>query len=256
MASVQCPACAASLDAGVRSWSCPCCGLPLRERPRVRLEFDGDGIAVLGWILAAIPSVLLIVPLPWFLAAFCRWFCRNLSFGDGAAAEFHGRAADMLPWCLLPLAALAASWSSFRDSGYPGLAALATLIWLATSYSLLRFLRWCAAGTVLGVGERFRFQGTFAELLFWQVVNGVAGITVIGWSWTTAAMYRWAARHTRSHHRELAFHGSGFEVLWRSVLAALLSLPIVTIPWVKLWYVRWVVSQVTIGSGAGADDEF
>lgn len=254
MAAVQCPGCAVSLDAGLRSWSCPRCGLPLRERPRVRVEFEGDGIAVLGWILLAIPSVLLIVPLPWFLAALCRWFCRNLLFGDGAAAEFRGRAGEVLPWCLLPLAVIAAMWGGLRVSGDPGLAVFGFLVWIATSYSLLRVIRWCVAGTVLGAGERFRFAGTFAELLFWQVLNGLAGITVIGWAWTTAAMYRWAARHTRSRDRELAFHGSGFEALWRSLAVALFSLPVVTIPWAKLWYLRWVVSRVTVGSAGSPDD--
>ena len=44
-------------------------------------------------------------------------------------------------------------------------------------------------------------------------------------------------------------------MLWRSLAAVLFSLPILTIPWAKLWYTRWLVSQVTItGYYAGDDD--
>jgi uncharacterized membrane protein YjgN (DUF898 family) len=106
-----------------------------------------------------------------------------------------------------------------------------------------------------GAGERFRFHGTIRELLGWQILNGLAAITIIGWAWSTAAMYRWAAENTRSEHRALKFHGKGFEILWRSLATLLFCLPIVTIPWALLWYTRWLVSQVTIGGNYAGDED-
>ena len=49
----------------------------------------------------------------------------------------------------------------------------------------------------------------------------------------------------------LQFHGKGHQVLWRVAVAALLSILIIPIPWVLLWYTRWIVANVTIDEQLG-----
>lgn len=248
----------------------------MRERPRVRLELAGRPIEVLGWLLLAIPATLLIVTIPWYFAAVCRWFCRNLRFSDGVLSEFHGRGGEIFGWALLALLAGGVGIGpSFHigpnirlvnfdlvriDLGnFPGLGSAAiggcVLLWLIGAIGQLEVIRWCVAKTALSTPERFRFHGTYWELVGWELLNGLAAITIVGWAWTTAAAYRWAASHTRSEHRALAFRGTGFEILWRTLAMVLFCLPIVTIPWAFLWYTRWLVSQVTIGGNYAPDED-
>jgi hypothetical protein len=268
VSAVQCPACAASLDGGLRSWSCPRCGYPVRERPRARIEFEGEAVELLGWLLLAIPATLLVLPIPWFLAAVCRWFCRNLVFRDGTTAEFRGRGGEIFLWAILAVSGglsigpririvsinLWDGWQPLPD-GFAWIAPVAVGVWLIGTYARLLVIRWCAAKTAVGSGERFRFYGTFWELAGWEILNALAAITIVGWAWTTAAAFRWAARSARSDERALAFHGDGFEILWRSIATLLFSLPIVTIPWALLWYLRWLVGNVTIGGHYADGDD-
>ena len=253
---MQCPSCAASLDGGARSWSCPRCGLPLRERPVTRLAFEGEAIEVAAWILLAIPSTLFVVPLPWLFAAVCRWFCRNLLFSDGARAEFRGRGGEIFGWLLLTAVGVGIGWAPF-----PGVhvrlvhVGNGLLLSLVGIYGQWRVLRWCVERTKLSTGERFRFHGTYWESVGWALLNALAALTIVGWGWSIAATWRWAAENTRSEKRALVFHGEGFDVLWRSLAAGVFSIPIVTIPWAQVWYARWLVSQVTIAGYYAGDDD-
>ncbi len=222
----------------------------------MRLEFEGEAIEVAGWILLAIPSALLIVPLPWLFAAVCRWFYRNLLFSDGARAEFRGRGGEIFGWLLLAAVGVGIGWAPFPGVHirlvHIGSGLMLSLIGL---YGHWQVVRWCVKRTKLGSGERFRFHGTYWETVGWALLNTLAGLTIIGWGWSMAATCRWAAESTRSDDRALSFHGEGFEVLWRSLALVLFSLPIVTIPWAKLWYLRWLVSQVTIAGYYACDDD-
>jgi hypothetical protein len=268
---LECPACGASLDNGLWRYSCPRCGYPIHRRERVRLAFHGDAIEVLGWVLLSIPSLILFFPFPFYLAAFCRWFARNLSFSDRASAEFRGSAGEIFGWALLALfgggcaigprvgigthirlVSIDLGWWTGYPFEHPWWFSYAVIgaivLWLLGVLGELHVIRWCAAKTALTTREQFEFHGEYWELAAWQILNALAVLTIIGWAWTTAAAYRWAARNTRSADRSLAFHGDGFEILWRTILMCLCCLPIVTIPWALLWYTRWLVSQVSIGS--------
>jgi uncharacterized membrane protein YjgN (DUF898 family) len=62
----------------------------------------------------------------------------------------------------------------------------------------------------------------------------------------TAAMYRWMAENTRSAKSALRFYGKGHQILWRTVVLALLCILIIPIPWAFLWYAQWLVRNLTI----------
>jgi hypothetical protein len=42
------------------------------------------------------------------------------------------------------------------------------------------------------------------------------------------------------------FNGSGWEILWRTVVSSLLAGLIIPIPWVLAWYTRWFLSQFAL----------
>jgi hypothetical protein len=230
---------------------------------------------VLGWLLLSIPAAIVFL-LPWLFTAVCRWLTRNLVFRDGGTATFRGRGGEVFVWFYLALFAGGCSVGPHINFGphirlfsisllrwdYTGwnfdawehpwragaVIAAVILLWMIGVLGQLHVTRWCIAKTELSTGEQFEFHGAWSELAGWQVINGLAALTIIGWAWTTAAAYRWAARNTRSEERGLRFHGAGFEILWRTLATALFCIPIVTIPWALLWYARWLVSQLTIGS--------
>jgi uncharacterized membrane protein YjgN (DUF898 family) len=261
---MQCPHCSASLDDG--SWSCPRCGNPVQPRNHdVSLAFVGNGVELLGWMLVMLLAmVALLAPGAWALAAICRWFCRNLRWSDGETAEFHGEGGQIVGWWLLSL--LSGSFPTrelHRVTGVPVLVSIsvvrldstnsgiAVVLFLLGCLGLLHVIRWFVANVRLRSGTTFAFHGGYWELAGWYVLNAVLTLTIIGWAWSTAAMYRWMARNTRSDDRALRFHGEGHQVLWRVIVTVLMCLPVLTIPWAVLWYTRWVVANVTVEGQVG-----
>jgi hypothetical protein len=205
----------------------------------------GNGVEVLGWMLLMLFGVILIVPGAWVLAAYCRWFCRNLRFSDGSTAQFPGRGGEILGWWVLAVLV-----GGIR-LGIPGIDVGHVQISIGVgffvgSYGWLQIMRWMASRVEHSSGARFSFHGTYWELLGWHILNALAVVTIVGWAWSLAAMYRWMARSTRAKGRVLQFHGEGHQVLWRVLAMILMCLPVLTIPWALLWYTRWIVENVTI----------
>jgi hypothetical protein len=93
---------------------------------------------------------------------------------------------------------------------------------------------------------RLRFSGSFWGFLGWSLLAVLSVITIIGWAWVYVAQIRWMCRHIEGTRREVVFNGTGLELLWRMIVAALVSLLIVTIPWMYRWLTRWLVSQVEL----------
>ena len=263
------------------SWTCSRCGFPVRPRHHVvHLDFLGHPLEVLGWVLlfalssvrsplptaihvnilsinvpppwstdapsswqtpAWILSVILAIAGTWVVAAACRWFCRNLRFSDNTTADFSGRGGQVLGWWVLSLL-VGRTWNLPTPEGVLLCIALSLLgVWGA-----LNVWRWFVSHVELSSSRRFSFFGAYVELLGWEILLILSVLTVIGWAWALAALYRWMARNTRSQDVALRFHGEGHQILWRTVVAILGSIPLVTIPWMWLWYARWMVGNTTI----------
>jgi uncharacterized membrane protein YjgN (DUF898 family) len=216
----------------------------------VRLEFGGNVVEVVWWALVIlVATLLLILPGAWALAAACRWFCRNLHFSDGTTAEFTGKGNDIFGWWLLMMVS---------GGGHYGIRVRIPIhplylenvwdlaIFLVSAYAGLQILRWFVRNVRRTSGERFEFTGAFWEWVGRQILNALMLVTIIGWAWTVAAMYRWMAQSTRAKDAALQFHGEAVEILWRVVAAILLCCLILPIPWVWLWWTRWIVGNVTI----------
>jgi uncharacterized membrane protein YjgN (DUF898 family) len=178
----------------------------------------------------------------WVYAAACRWFCRNLVFSDGATADFSGRAGQILGWWALWILVGWRGWHEFLVYAV----FFEVAFWLVGLVVSLALTRWFTEHVELSSGTRFRFTGGFWELAAWEVLLGLSVLTIIGWAWVLAGMYRWFARHTESKTRALRFHGEGPQILWRTLATLLFSIPVVTIPWAFLWYTRWLVGNTTI----------
>jgi hypothetical protein len=279
---VRCANCATSLADD--SWACSRCGFPVRPlHHEVHLDFAGEALEVLGWlVLFALVSVrvsigpginvnlvkisppwLMSFSAPWLVAAWilsillaitgvwlfepaCRWFCRNLNFSDDSAADFSGRGAEILPWWSLWVLA-GRSWGLGRM--------LDDLLQLALYFlglwATLNIVRWFVSHVELSSGRRYSFTGAYVELLAWQILLLLSMVTLIGWAWVLAAMFRWLAGRTRSKDTALEFRGEGHQILWRTLAAILFCIPLVTIPWAWLWYVRWLVQNTTIVGQVG-----
>jgi uncharacterized membrane protein YjgN (DUF898 family) len=178
----------------------------------------------------------------WVYVAWCRWFCRHLTFSDGSTADFSGNAGQILGWWGLLILVGWRRWDEILE--YP--AVLGAVFWVAGMLLSVALIRWFVKHVELSSGTRFRFTGGLGEYIGWEVLFGLSVLTVIGWAWILAAMNRWMARHTESKTRALRFHGEGPQILWRTLATLLFSIPVVTIPWAFLWYTRWLVGNTTI----------
>jgi uncharacterized membrane protein YjgN (DUF898 family) len=134
---------------------------------------------------------------------------------------------------------------NWQIGGWTGGLLEAALFFLA-AWSSLQILRWFVRHVELTSERRFTFIGGYGELLGWEVLLAISMLSIIGWAWVLAAMYRWMAESTGDGSDALQFQGKGHEILWRIPAAILFSIPIVTIPWAWLWYARWLVGKTTI----------
>ena len=196
----------------------------------------------LVWIL----SVILSIAGVWVFAGACRWFCRSLRFSDDARADFSGRGGQILGWWILTVLA-GRRWNFPSVEGI----LLNIALCLLGLWGAFNILRWFVGHVELNSSRRFSFLGTYVELLGWEILYALSVLTVIGWAWVLAAMCRWLARNTRADDIALRFHGVGLQILWRTVVTILFSIPIVTIPWVWLWYARWFIRNTTIEGQLG-----
>jgi GYF domain 2 len=183
---------------------------------------------------------LLILPAPWAVTSYYRWFVGHLQLPGGRRAAFTGRPEDI--WYIFMLNALL---------GYAGV--INNYLQLATVFLaplfLLIILRWFVPNlTWQGQTAPLRFTGTYWPMLGWYVLAIISVISIIGWAWVTTAWTRWMCRHVEGGARRLLFTASGWGLLWRSIVFFLSRLVIVPIPWSVHWYVRWLVSQFAVGS--------
>ena len=281
---MRCPKCAAILADD--SWACSRCGFPVRPRHHVvHLDFWGSPLQVLLWLLLMalvsvrislppainirilsinvgrswignapspwlmltwILSVILAIAGAWIFAGACRWFCRHLRFSDDTRADFSGRGGQILGWWILCVLA-GHRWNIPAPEGV----LLDIAMFFLGLWGALNILRWIVGHVKLSSSRGFSFFGTYVELLGWEILLALSVLTVIGWAWVLAAIWRWMARNTRGNEIALRFHGVGLQILWRTVVAILFSIPVVTIPWVWLWYARWLVQNTTIEGQLG-----
>jgi hypothetical protein len=199
---------------------------------------------LLGRSLVYIIGMVFVIPAPWVAVWFYRWFASRLQVPGRPNFSFTGQVADI--WWAFILLALLGLVGAY-DPTYQLIAFIlqAVLSWVV--------LRW-AVSNLASNGQKIptAFDGSIWAFIGWQLLMIVSFITIIGWAWVITAMIRWMCRNISGTRREILFNASGWEVLWRSIVFALLSFLIIPIPWMLRWYGQWYVSQFSLAPRGAA----
>lgn len=203
------------------------------------LSVDFSIWTLLGRSLVFMIGFLLVIPSPWTATYFYRWFVERLRIPQRPDLGFTGKPGDI--WYVFVIQGLC-GYAGFNDSWYPTFIVIpleAFLSWMV--------VRWIVAN-ISSEGRQlpFTFAGDPWAYVGWYLLLYVSVVTIIGWAWVIAAWTRWMCRHMVGARRDLVFNASGGEVLWRTLVFALVSLVIIPIPWAMAWYYRWYVSQFAL----------
>jgi hypothetical protein len=227
--------------------------LPMGGSPPMMGAGGGPGHALsadlplwglLGRSLVYVIGMAFVIPAPWVAVWFYRWFASRLQVPGRPNFSFTGQVGDI--WWAFILLALLGLVGAY-DPTYQLIAIIlqAVLSWVV--------LRW-AVSNLASNGQKIptAFDGSIWTYIGWQLLLIISFITIIGWAWVITAMLRWICRNISGTRREILFNASGWQVLWRSIVFALLCLLIIPIPWMLRWYGQWYVSQFSLApSGAG-----
>lgn len=193
---------------------------------------------LLGRSLLVAIGQIFVIPSPWTGAAFYRWFVGTIELPNRKKVVFVGRGGDI--WYAFMLAALC---SLVGAAGF-----IVQLLLMPLTVLFYRIIvRWFFANlTWEGQRQPLQFIGGYWPFLGWQAFMTVSMISIIGWAWVFTAMTRWMCRNVVGSSKKLSFVGTGWSVLWRSVVFVLACIFIIPIPWMMRWYARWFVSQLCL----------
>ncbi|MEO8099127.1 MAG: hypothetical protein ABI811_15595 [Acidobacteriota bacterium] len=144
--------------------------------------------------------------------------------------------------------------------------------------------RWFCGNLVFSDGTTAEFRGTGGDVVVWHVflvssvvaaivfrgvfiVLAVAVIAAVAFTLLKWFVYNlrlssgppltFASGRVKGPGVIVELHASWFAFLGRTAAAFLASLLIVTIPFVKLWYLRWLVQSITLRRGVDTSwDDF
>jgi hypothetical protein len=198
------------------------------------------GVWALLWrSLVVVLSFLIVIPVPWAVTMFCRWFVSCLRVPQHGQLAFTGRPMELWwYWAVVALSIVA----PLADYDYLGL--LLVPIQVLAYWFLLKWFvpRISSEGRQLPL----TFEGSPWAWFGWQLLLGLSILTVIGWAWVTAAWMRWTCRNIAGTRRNVVFNGTGPEILWRTLVLLIATIFLIPIPWAMAWYYRWYVSQIAL----------
>ena len=211
---------------------------PFAGPKQVSLWFTGTGSEALGWGLIYLVLAMLIIPTGWGVAFLAQWFVHNLAFSDGTRAQFEGRGGQIWGYFIL-IFAISVVLNFVPVIGL----VISQLIGVRIN---LAIIRWFFQNLQLEPGGFLEFTGSYWPLVGWNLLLVVSFLSIIGWAWVLAALTRWYCRNIYLEGVQVTFLGNGWGFLWRGTVAVLVSMLIITIPWMAVWYLRWIVSNVVI----------
>ena len=205
---------------------------------QVRLTFTGTGLEALVWGLFALILGILIILAGWGIAAISRWLVHSVTLDDGATVEFHGRGSQIWGYYILMFFIQAVS------NFIPGLGGV--IAWLVNSRIQLAIWQWFFREVHMSDRGTLVFTGQYWPYVGWSFILLISIFSIVGWAWVMAAYLRWVYRNIDIGGDQVVFWGTGLEILWRGIVTVLVSILIITIPWMAVWYIQWFVSQTTI----------
>ncbi len=206
----------------------------------VNVGFAGTGLQALGYGLWAGILMILIIPYGWGVSILSGWYVRSLTFSDGRTATFNGRGSQI--WFYIFLFILSSLLNVIPVIG-------GIIGWLVSTRLQLGLVRWFFSNVRLSTGHTLRFDGSYWPFAGWYILWTVSFITIIGWAWVASAGMRWVCRNVNMGQEHLEFVGSGIDFLWRGIVVLIGSILIITIPWLFVWYLRWITSNIMIRPG-------
>jgi hypothetical protein len=198
-----------------------------------------------GRALLIVIAQIFVIPVPWVMTSFYRWFAENIELPGGQRVAFAGKPGDI--WYIFMANALLSYVGLVRHG-------INLLILPLTTLFLVIIVRWFWRNLVWeGQTAPLAFTGGYWPMLGWYVLTILALITIIGWAWVGTAWMRWMCRHVEGSARKLVFNATGWGFLWRTVLFVLSCIPLIPIPWTMRWYARWIVSQCALAHATAPD---
>jgi hypothetical protein len=189
-------------------------------------------------------GLLVVIPTPWVVPWYVNWFASCVQVPGRPNLSFALRPGTIALWyfgtiVVLIVLGVIGSLAESRAIGNLGGIVQIVLYWL--------FLRYLVANTasngqLLGLS----FSGSVWAYLGWQILTVLSLLTIIGWAWVYAAQVRWLCRNIQGTRRQIIFHGTGLEYLWRVIVMAIASSFIIPIPWMVRWLMRWQLSQTEL----------
>jgi GYF domain 2 len=226
--------------------------LPMRGSPMMgagggpghALSADLPLWALLGRSIVYIIGMVFVIPAPWVAVWFYRWFASRLQVPGRPNFSFTGQVGDIW-WAFILLALL-----GLVGAYDPTYQLIAIILQAVVSWVVLRW----AVSNLASNGQKIptAFDGSIWGYIGWQLLLIISFITIIGWAWVITAMLRWICRNISGTRREILFNASGWQVLWRSIVFALLCFLIIPIPWMLRWYGQWYVSQFALAPRGAA----
>ena len=201
--------------------------------------------------LAFLFGSLFVIPVPWLLVWYTRWFTSRVQVPGRPKLSFTGSALTVAYWFFGLIAAYIVVgflvWlTDFQFLNLPLAIAWIVLHWLFLRYFIENL---ASNGQPLGLSVSVSFWC----YLGWMILAVVSVLTIIGWAWVYSATARWVCRNIQGTRRAVVFNGSGWGYLWRVILASLAASVIIPIPWVYRWLLRWQLSQTAlVPRGAGS----
>ncbi|MEZ5819615.1 MAG: GYF domain-containing protein [Bradyrhizobium sp.] len=216
----------------------PTMGVGAGGSPGNALTADLPLWGLLGRSLLYFIGMLLVIPAPWVAVWLYRWFAPHIQVPGRPNFSFTGQVGDIW-WAFITMALL-----GLVGTYDPTLQIITIILQAVVSWFVLRW----AVSNLASNGQKIptSFDGSIWTYIGWQILLVISFITIIGWAWVVTAMVRWICRNISGTRREILFNGSGLQVLWRTIVFALLCAFIIPIPWMLRWYASWYISQFAL----------
>lgn len=231
-----------SVPGAVAPLQIPVPGIVDGGQPGAPIAFQAGTWPLFGRTLLVAICQFLIIPAPWAVTAFYRWFVSQVRLPNEKVVTFEGKPTDI--WWVFMLTAL------LGYGGFIHISVQLLLLPLMVWFYLL-IMRWVFGNLAWdGQTARLTFSGRYWPMLGWLALSWVSMFSIIGWAWVYTAMLRWICRNVQGSSKQLSFVASGWDMLWRTLAFGLSCIIIIPIPWTLRWYMGWLVSQLCLSERA------
>lgn len=222
-------------------------------RYQVNFIFEASALGFFGRGLLLVLSAVFILPLPWTICWYARWFASQVRATGGHTFQFLGTPGNVwklvAAYVLTMILSNVPSWIDLDETDVTLMLLLGVAVQLIFVAIYWGFAKWAIDHLELD-GRRWSFNGSVWGYLGWNLLIFASILTIIGWAWATVGFYNWIAGRIQNAGGKLHFAGTGYQLLWRTLVMLLFCLPIVTIPFAFKWFYDWLVEQVELTPAA------